>query len=199
LTDEAAGTKVNVGEIKSEDYMIQETTVHGMVIADDCFGEVYMVPLDEIVTSMEDAMSGMSISLPSDTHEIIRLLNEQSFRMDRTAVEHPKLPKIKIEPEESEHARFPEQQASDPSASEAKDMSSSSAAVPPPAPAISTNPATTTSTSARPRTSWYEKFGTIWYCSECGDGPKGTWNDVCMNCEHEICSLCHIEMSNEIS
>lgn len=33
----------------------------------------------------------------------------------------------------------------------------------------------------------------VWYCSECGDGPIGTWNPQCTSCGHLYCGSCHTE------
>lgn len=33
----------------------------------------------------------------------------------------------------------------------------------------------------------------VWYCSECGDGPIGTWNSQCTSCGHLYCGSCHTE------
>lgn len=30
----------------------------------------------------------------------------------------------------------------------------------------------------------------LWHCSECGDGPYGHWQNVCMRCEHKMCNHC---------
>ncbi|KAF3038133.1 hypothetical protein E8E12_006224 [Didymella heteroderae] len=132
------------GEVKSEEAKINEISVHGMIIADDFFGEIYMLPLDEIIASMEEAMSGMSISLPSDTNEIVRLLNEQSFRMDRTATEPPRNPKIKDEPGVSPYFRPQEPFPSGPSMSRPRNL-------PPPAAPTYSQPRPTVAQS-RPAT-----------------------------------------------
>jgi hypothetical protein len=34
---------------------------------------------------------------------------------------------------------------------------------------------------------------TVWYCSNCGDGPIGSWNTVCTSCGHQICGGCTVE------
>jgi hypothetical protein len=31
---------------------------------------------------------------------------------------------------------------------------------------------------------------TIWYCSECGDGPYGGWHDHCVICNYVRCKSC---------
>jgi hypothetical protein len=35
----------------------------------------------------------------------------------------------------------------------------------------------------------------VWYCSSCGDGPIGTWQNVCTACNHVKCSACPLEMA----
>lgn len=34
---------------------------------------------------------------------------------------------------------------------------------------------------------------TVWYCSACGDGPYGSWQDHCQNCTHAKCTSCRVE------
>jgi hypothetical protein len=36
----------------------------------------------------------------------------------------------------------------------------------------------------------------VWYCSSCGDGPQGTWQNVCTACNHSKCSNCTLEIAN---
>jgi hypothetical protein len=33
----------------------------------------------------------------------------------------------------------------------------------------------------------------VWFCSVCGDGPNGTWRDVCPICDHVSCYDCKRE------
>jgi hypothetical protein len=33
----------------------------------------------------------------------------------------------------------------------------------------------------------------VWHCSECGDGPYGSWQPACVACDHKKCSLCVVE------
>jgi hypothetical protein len=35
-----------------------------------------------------------------------------------------------------------------------------------------------------------EKF---WFCSACGDGPIGAWQNCCVNCSHSRCGNCRWE------
>jgi hypothetical protein len=30
----------------------------------------------------------------------------------------------------------------------------------------------------------------VWYCSECGDGPYGMWQNICQRCTHVVCGSC---------
>lgn len=34
---------------------------------------------------------------------------------------------------------------------------------------------------------------TVWYCSDCGDGPIGSWNPNCTSCGHVYCGACIVE------
>jgi hypothetical protein len=34
---------------------------------------------------------------------------------------------------------------------------------------------------------------TVWFCSECGDGPIGSWQASCPSCYHTICGSCRHE------
>ncbi|OAL51709.1 hypothetical protein IQ07DRAFT_598538 [Pyrenochaeta sp. DS3sAY3a] len=36
---------------------------------------------------------------------------------------------------------------------------------------------------------------TVWYCSNCGDGPYGSWQPSCQNCTHAKCTSCRVENS----
>jgi hypothetical protein len=33
----------------------------------------------------------------------------------------------------------------------------------------------------------------VWYCSDCGNGPLGGWQDVCVECHHRKCMGCEVE------
>jgi hypothetical protein len=33
----------------------------------------------------------------------------------------------------------------------------------------------------------------VWFCSSCGDGPIGDWQNVCQSCQHQRCGGCHEE------
>jgi hypothetical protein len=37
------------------------------------------------------------------------------------------------------------------------------------------------------------KAEVVWHCSECGDGPYGTWQSVCQSCRHIKCGSCQQE------
>jgi hypothetical protein len=39
----------------------------------------------------------------------------------------------------------------------------------------------------------YEEY--MWFCSECGDGPYGTWQVSCHRCRHPKCTSCRIEQT----
>jgi hypothetical protein len=30
----------------------------------------------------------------------------------------------------------------------------------------------------------------VWFCSDCGDGPIGSWQNVCQACQHQRCGGC---------
>jgi hypothetical protein len=157
----------------------REVAVHGIVVADDCFGDIYMVPLDEIMVSMEKALSGMSVSLPSDTLEIVRLLHEQSFRVDRQTMERRAVNTTEI-------SKF---------APRAPAMYPTGPLPPPPHPASSsTNPPVAGPLNlTQPQTSSNGFSEAAWFCSECRDGPYLSWNVNCGNCGHARCDACNVE------
>ena len=33
----------------------------------------------------------------------------------------------------------------------------------------------------------------VWFCSNCGDGPYGIWQNVCTKCSHGKCGNCRVE------
>lgn len=33
----------------------------------------------------------------------------------------------------------------------------------------------------------------VWFCSECGDGPYGMWQNCCQRCPHKKCNKCRVE------
>ena len=37
------------------------------------------------------------------------------------------------------------------------------------------------------------KGETVWFCSECNDGPISCWVNVCVVCSHQICGYCRVE------
>jgi rubrerythrin len=34
---------------------------------------------------------------------------------------------------------------------------------------------------------------TVWYCSNCSNGPMGTWYNACPSCGHQQCYQCTVE------
>lgn len=55
--------------------------VHGQLVADDGYGDVYMIPLAGILGDIKNVLGVSSVSLPYDTNEILRLLQLRSFSL----------------------------------------------------------------------------------------------------------------------
>lgn len=36
---------------------------------------------------------------------------------------------------------------------------------------------------------------TVWFCSECFNGPMGNWYNACPCCGHQYCSSCKVEQT----
>ena len=53
--------------------------IHGILVADDGYGDIYMIPLADIMDDIKHELDVSSVSLPPDTREIRRLLQLESF------------------------------------------------------------------------------------------------------------------------
>lgn len=135
-----------------------------MLVADDGYWDAYMIPLAEILHDIKKGLGVSSVSLPHDTNEIRRLVQLESFSL---------------------HDNAPPSVSTDTPASGA----------------ISTLNMTLTETASVRAQSPSFPQGTsavsdkvVWYCSNCGDGPIGSWNPSC-TCGHEYCDKCEVHMA----
>ncbi|KAF2993813.1 hypothetical protein E8E13_001425 [Curvularia kusanoi] len=66
-----------------DDASAQKTVVnaHGIAIADDGYGDIYMIPLSDIMADIERVSGTSSVSLPRDTDEIARLIELEHFSL----------------------------------------------------------------------------------------------------------------------
>jgi hypothetical protein len=42
----------------------------------------------------------------------------------------------------------------------------------------------------------WSKTTYVWFCSECGEGPSGNWQNQCASCEHIRCEFCGTERTD---
>jgi hypothetical protein len=59
--------------------------VHGILVADDGYGDAYMIPLADILGDIQNVLGVSSVSLPHDTNEVVRLLQMESFSLHDNA------------------------------------------------------------------------------------------------------------------
>jgi hypothetical protein len=138
--------------------------VHGVLVADDGYGDIYMIPLADVLKDIEKGLGVSTVSLPHDTKEIEALLQLKNFSLHKN--EHPPVLPITAASRTTSSLNMTltesaSVRAQSPSASQ--DMS----------------------------TKWFNEI--VWYCSNCGNGPTGLWNPACPSCGHAYCSACEVE------
>lgn len=129
--------------------------IHGILVADDGYGDIYMIPLADILDDIKQGLDVSSVSLPHDTNEILQLLQLERFSLD-TSVS---------------------------GATSSSNTTNFTASVSVRAQGSSSNDALVASSHS------------VWYCSQCGDGPIGSWNPGCNSCGHMCCEACTIARS----
>jgi len=143
-----------------ENVVSRRVCVHGVIVADDCFGDVYMISLANIMDDMKQVLEATSVSLPQETPAIARLMHSQNFRLPHSA-------------EASGQQRMPN----------AESQGRASATFTTPAEVrTSTTPRYETMTDRSPKDQ-------VWRCCQCGDFGMSTWQTSCHNCGHSLCSF----------
>jgi hypothetical protein len=174
LQEGSSGPWVVSEEVFKESMATRVVWIHGMLVADDGYGDAYMIPLAEILHDIKKGLGVSSISLPLDTNEIRRLVQLESFSL---------------------HDNAPPSLSTNTAASGATSSlnmtltQSATVHAQSPASVHAQNASTSLDT-----TKWSQ--GSAWYCSNCGDGPMGSWEPVCFSCGHVYCSACTVEISN---
>jgi hypothetical protein len=68
---------------------IPPTSVYGQVVADDMFGDIYMLPLHSIMNDVKTLMNAAVVRLPTSTKELQQILAAQ-LHLDHTDPDHEK-------------------------------------------------------------------------------------------------------------
>jgi hypothetical protein len=124
--------------------------VHGMLVADDSYGDAYMIPLADILNDIKQGLDVSSVSLPQDTQEIVRLLRLKSF------LPYSHAPDPVMKTIESPGA-----------ISYLNNTLAKLAKVRTRSPSFSQDDTTGS-----------DKY--VWYCSDCTRGPRGSWSPRCI-------------------
>jgi hypothetical protein len=177
------------------------TTVYGQIIADDSLGDVYMVPLRDILNDIKDVLGARGARLPESNTEVDEILrgmrdttiDDSQSQADDLASAQPLMSEAEAtsgspnrmwctQCGSKEHGR---------NTCEVKNSAgdgggnSKEALVP-----VVVTPYIPNSISPG------SKGGAqIWYCSDCGDGPIGLWQSCCTACSHVRCAGCYVETS----
>lgn len=151
--------------VVSEGVLFQPTAsrvvhVHGMLVADDYHGDIYMIPLAVILEDIKNVLGVSSVSLPHDTNDIKRLLQLESFSLHDNAT----------------HRVSSVTAASEATSSLNTTNSAESASVRAQSP--SSKHATEQSRAA------------MWCCSACSYGPMFSDILYCPSCGHLYCLAC---------
>ncbi|KAF1933419.1 uncharacterized protein M421DRAFT_88639 [Didymella exigua CBS 183.55] len=72
---------VNDTNDAGEDFRCRIVYVHGIVVADDCYGDVYMIPILDIMNDAKQALNATSVTLPRNTREATHLVQSKSFNL----------------------------------------------------------------------------------------------------------------------
>jgi ABC-type ATPase with predicted acetyltransferase domain len=142
-----------------ENVVSRMVCVHGVIVADDCYGDVYMIPLANILDDMKQVLNASSVSLPQDSAAIARLIQWQSFRLPHSA---------EAAGQQQVHA--------------AEDQSRASTAF-----TKAAEVRTSSTSQFQPATDQNKE--TVWVCCQCGDAGMSTWQTNCHTCGHSRCSF----------
>jgi hypothetical protein len=149
-------------------------TVFGQVVADDTLGDVYVVPLSDILNDIKHVFEAQEARLPESSSEINAVLR----MMSDTAIANSKNAANQITP-----TRLVEDNAG---------------ALPGPSARIYCTqcgsehhterdcPLLVTSSKTPSRS-------LVWFCHFCNEGPISAWQNICTECNHEKCSWCRHE------
>ncbi|KAH5181816.1 hypothetical protein HBH76_157280 [Parastagonospora nodorum] len=133
------------------------TRVYGTLVATDALGNLWMVPMTDILNDVKDEFKATEVGLVN--------------RVEETGIDHGRPPW---------HVRTDQSIAAAHSAHSVATQS--------------VYPDNGTAVSGR---CYDAKPGidlqTVWYCSECQDGPYSLWQNVCQSCSHARCSFCEEE------
>lgn len=156
------------------DIVTRMISVHGMIVADDCFGDIYMVPLTTIMEDVKQALNATSVSLPRSVSDIKRMIQSGSFSL-RGSV---------LSPESPTATDLEELADTSPTFTEAAQIF------------MASSPHPQTPMHAGP-THAGKRTGNVWCCCECGDRPLATGLITsCPMCDHRACSNCeHLKIS----
>jgi RNase P subunit RPR2 len=147
-------------------------TVFGQVVADDTLGDVYVVPLSDILDDIKHVFEAQGARLPESSSEIravLRMMSDTAIASSENAANQTTSTRVVEENAEA---------LPDPSARIYCTRCGSIYHT-----EMNCGPVATTSTSS----------SAVWFCHSCGEGPIGVWQDICTECSHVICPGCIVE------
>jgi len=184
----------SVSETSSHERTGSKITVLGQVVADDALGDVYMVPLCDILDDVKHVLDAQAARLPENNSEIntiLRMMHDTGIAIsDTAAIDTTSAQTLEKEagasPDPPDHLSCTQcgsylhtkETCALPYAS---DSGGSFAA---------TLPAVTTSYASSSSENRY-----VWYCHCCSNGPVLVWQNICTECSHERCPECRVEIT----
>lgn len=177
------------------------TTVYGQIIADDSLGDVYMVPLRDILNDIKDVLGARGARLPESNTEVDEILrgmrdttiDDSQSQADDLASAQPLMSEAEAT-SGSPNRMFCTQCGSGEHKREICEVKNSSSSD-----GVILEEALTPVVTAphTPNRTWTSVKGrkVVWYCSDCGEGPTGSWQNCCAFCSHVKCAVCTVEKS----
>ena len=177
-----------------DDQPSRNITVFGHVVADDSLGDVYMVPLCDILDDIKHVLGAQGARLPESNSEIstiLRRMNDTAITSSEAAADDLTSTRLSVNEAEATsdplNTTFCTRCGSEKHTREWCEVITSSGREESLA-SIVVAPHTPSSNSFS-----YKAGSMVWYCSACSDGPKGAWQNSCSNCSHLRCGRCVTE------
>jgi hypothetical protein len=160
-----------------------------------------MVPLRDILNDIKDVLSARGARLPesnTEVDEILRRMKDTTIDAPQSQVDDLVLAQPPIKEAEatsgSSNRMFCTQCGSGEHTREiceVKNSSSGDGVI------LEEALAPVVAAPHTPNRTWTSVKGqeVVWYCSNCGQGPTGSWQNCCASCNHVRCAGCTVETS----
>jgi len=185
---------------RTNEQMDRKITVFGQVVADDSLGDVYVVPLCDILNDVNHVLDARLARLPNSNSEIntiLHMMNNTTITSSATtandlATTGPLANEAEPAPEAPDRTNCTQCGSEDHTKEMCgmTDIHNSEGSAPTAQSAV-----TASYTPSMYTVSTGYSKSMVWYCSACGDGPIAPWQSVCVICSHEKCSMCTVEQT----